>query len=442
MKKFSFFVAFILVGSQLLAAQKFSATLAGHAILPAASFINVPDDAPELLRTNGKFEKTKRTDRLESFEGMSNGRPTGVMYPFSAQPAQGHSGIISLGDDRFVLLSDNGLGNKLNSKDSALFYNIYKVDFKTGEFKREKSVFLHDPNKKVPFAIQTEATKERYLTGGDFDPEGIQFVGEFVYIGDEFGPYIIKADKNGVVVDVFDTIVDGNIVRSPDNPALTLPNSPDENMPKFEVSRSKGFEAMALSKDKTKLYPLLEGALFDYKSGKKESVDGKNYLRILEFDIKKDTWSKKSWKYILEANDHAIGDFNMIDEKHGLIIERDNGEGTSDKACKNGEDKSRCFADVAKFKRIYKVWLSDDGIAKKLAYIDLLDIEDTRKISKKPLVNGKFVFPFFTIENVDVVDKTHIVVGNDNNYPKSSSREPNKADDNELILLDVGEFLK
>jgi len=51
-------------------------------------------------------------------------------------------------------------------------------------------------------------------------------------------------------------------------------------------------------------------------------------------------------------------------------------------------------------------------------------------------------FPFFTIENVDMVDNTHIVVGNDNNLPFSSSREPNKADDNELVLLDVAEFLR
>ena len=43
---------------------------------------------------------------------------------------------------------------------------------------------------------------------------------------------------------------------------------------------------------------------------------------------------------------------------------------------------------------------------------------------------------------MDVVDATHIVVGNDNNLPFSSSREPNRADDNELVLLEVGEFLK
>jgi len=56
--------------------------------------------------------------------------------------------------------------------------------------------------------------------------------------------------------------------------------------------------------------------------------------------------------------------------------------------------------------------------------------------------NGLLTFPFFTIENVDVVDATHIVVGNDNNLPFSSSRHPNQADDNELVLLEVEEFLK
>ena len=51
-------------------------------------------------------------------------------------------------------------------------------------------------------------------------------------------------------------------------------------------------------------------------------------------------------------------------------------------------------------------------------------------------------FPFLTIENVAMVDADHIILGNDNNLPFSTSREPNKADDNEMVLLEVGEFLK
>ena len=69
-------------------------------------------------------------------------------------------------------------------------------------------------------------------------------------------------------------------------------------------------------------------------------------------------------------------------------------------------------------------------------------IADPAKLARKPLNNGMLTFPFFTIENVDIVDAKHIIVGNDNNLPFSSSQQPNKADDNELILLEVAEFLK
>ncbi|NDB68546.1 MAG: glycerophosphodiester phosphodiesterase, partial [Methylocystaceae bacterium] len=51
-------------------------------------------------------------------------------------------------------------------------------------------------------------------------------------------------------------------------------------------------------------------------------------------------------------------------------------------------------------------------------------------------------FPFFTIENVDLIDDKHIIVGNDNNLPFSSSRLPNVADDNEMVLLEVEALLK
>ena len=174
-------------------------------------------------------------------------------------------------------------------------------------------------------------------------------------------------------------------------------------------------------------------------------LDGKQYLRVLEFDVKSEQWTGRHWKYVMEANHHAIGDFNMINETTGLIIERDNGEGTVDKACPEGQRRTDCFHDLAKFKRVYKVELTEANVGgplRKVGFIDLMAIADPHKLSRKPLTSGVLTFPFFTIENVDVVDATHIVVGNDNNLPFSSSREPNKADDNELILLEVGEFLR
>ena len=141
----------------------------------------------------------------------------------------------------------------------------------------------------------------------------------------------------------------------------------------------------------------------------------------------------------------AIGDFNMIDETTALVIERDNGEGTQDKACPAGQRAENCFHDLAKFKRVVKIEMNDanvNGPVRKIAYIDLMKIQDPDRKARKTLNQGVLTFPFFTIENVDIVDGRHIIVGNDNNLPFSSSRDPNRADDNEFILLEVEGLLK
>ena len=54
----------------------------------------------------------------------------------------------------------------------------------------------------------------------------------------------------------------------------------------------------------------------------------------------------------------------------------------------------------------------------------------------------RFTFPFFTIENVAMVDADHIILGNDNNLPFSAGRQPYRADNNELLLLRVPELLR
>ena len=422
----------------------FPATLAGHAVLPAQSFVAAPKDASADLQASGKFTSGKRVEALGTVEGLSAGRGTGVSVPFKGQPLQGHSGIKKMDDGSFWILTDNGAGAKANSPDFMLYLNHYKVDFKSGKFNRLNTIFLHDPDKKVPFRLVHEGTKQRYLTGSDFDPESFQFAGGALWIGEEFGPFLIKADRKGKVLAVFETQVDGKAVRSPDHPAVTTPGAPGGTVD-FQVKRSKGFEGMAASKDGSKLYALLEGPVWNAEAKDYEKLDGKEALRVLEFDVATEKWTGRHWKYPLETNGHAIGDFNMIDATTGLVIERDNGEGTSDKACPEGQKRSDCFHDIAKFKRVYKIELSEanvGGAVRKIGYIDLLNIADPAKLARKPLNDGVLKFPFFTIENVDVVDATHIVVGNDNNLPFSSSREPNKADDNELVLLEASALLQ
>ena len=101
----------------------FPATLAGHAILPAQSFIAASKDASDDLKISGKFTTGKRIDAIGTVEGMSAGRPTGVSVPFKGQPIQGHSGIKKMPDGSYWILTDNGFGSKANSPDTMLYLN-------------------------------------------------------------------------------------------------------------------------------------------------------------------------------------------------------------------------------------------------------------------------------------------------------------------------------
>jgi hypothetical protein len=439
-----------LFGTATLAQTKYPAALEGHAILPAMTIIPAPADAPPELQISGRYAGPpgQRIDAPEIVPGISAlsdkaaPRPTGISLPFKGQPVQGLSGIKNLKDGTFLTLTDNGFGSKANSPDAMLMFHVVKPDWKSGTVERVSSTFLHDPDRKVPFRIVNENTPKRYLTGADFDIESIQPIGDALWFGDEFGPFLVKTDRNGKVLQVFETKVDGKVVRSPDHPSLVMPAVPGPV--KFEVRRSKGFEGMAVSPDGSKLYPLLEGPLLVGDNSEPEAKEGTRFLRILEFDVAKGEFTGKSWKYALEQPANSIGDFNLIDATSGLIIERDDSEGDPAQAC-SGPPKPDCFNVPAKFKRIYKVDFAQadtDGFVKKVGYIDLMDIADPQKLARQGGKDGKFTFPFFTIENVDVVDADHIIVGNDNNLPFSSGRALGKSDDNELILLKVPELLR
>ena len=450
LKPFLLATTAILLATSAMARTKYSAVLEGHAVLPALTLVPPPADAPEQLQISGRYAGPpgQRVDTPESVPGISAlsdkaaPRPTGISLPLKGQPVQGLSGIKNLKDGTFLTLTDNGFGSKANSPDAMLMFHVVKPDWKSGAVERVSTTFLHDPDRKVPFRIVNEYTPKRYLTGSDFDLESVQPIGDTLWFGEEFGPFLIKTDRSGKVLQVFETKVDGKTVRSPDHPSMTMPGAPGPV--KFEVRRSKGFEGMAASPDGKFLYPLLEGPLLT-ESGEMESKDGKRYLRILEFDVAKGEYTGKSFKYVLEAPANSIGDFNMIDASTGLIIERDDTEGDVAQACTEGALKPDCFNVPAKFKRIYKIDMGQadaDGFVKKVGYIDLMDIQDPNTLARQGGTDGKLTFPFFTIENVDLVDADHIIVGNDNNLPFSSGRALGKADDNELILLKVTDLLK
>jgi hypothetical protein len=438
---------FVLFVSQASAEEKaFPAKLVNHAILPANTIIAAPADAPAYLKTAGKFSTAdrKRADALGSVPGKDGVRLTGLSLPFDGQPLQGFSGIKAMEDGTFWSLSDNGFGSKINSTDAMLMLHHLTFDWEAGAVKVEKTLFLTDPDKKAPFPIAMEGSDKRYLTGADFDVESIQPVADGFWVGEELGPYMLRFSSEGVLTDVIATKAGEIEVKSPDNPTLVVPANPAAKMPVFNLKRSGGYEGLAMSKDGTKLYGLLEGPLY-MEDGSVEKAEGLTALRIIELDAASKAWTGKTWLYPLSEGGEAIGDFNMIDETTALVIERDNGAGVVGKACADPKAPAAdCFVVPAKHKRIYKIEMTEENAGKavrKIGYIDLMKIEDPDNKKRQGGGEGFYDMPFVTIENVDVVDPTHIIVGNDNNLPFSAGRALDKADDNEFVLLEVGDFL-
>jgi hypothetical protein len=407
-----------------------TATLAAHAILPAQSFVLPPRDAPLPLFLSGRFAGNEREERPYAIVSDE----TGLGRPFPGQPLQGFSGIKHLAGDRYLLLTDNGFGARNNSADAMLMVHLARPDWQAGRLVIEETIFLADPDRVVPYPITTEHSETRYLTGADLDLEGIQPVGDGYWIGDEFGPYLIRVDAEGRVTDFVETAPGGLLVQSPDHHRLALQAAPDEAAPTFNLRRSRGYEGLALAADGTTLLGMLEGQLYDHATGGYETQGGRPVLRILAFDTTGGGWSPEVRYYPLENASHAIGDFNLIDERRALVIERDWQQG----------DPRLDMPEPAVFKRVYLVDLEavdEDGVVSKLGYVDLMAIADPDGIARQGTIDGVFTFPFVTVESVDIVDDRHIVVGNDNNYPGSVGRTPGRVDDNELVLLQVEELL-
>ncbi len=439
-------IATITLSTPSLAEEVFSAKLAGHAYLPALTLITPPADAPRDAWVSGKFTGKTRNDKPMTVMGdvgkAYGSHTTGISLPFIGQPVQGMSGFAMnrAADGSIFTLTDNGFGTKANSPDALLFFHRMKPDFESGKVERVDSVFLHDPDKKVPFRIAYEGTDSRYLTGADFDPESIQYLNDEIWIGDEFGPYIIRAGLDGRVKAVYPTMLDGKQLTGPDTPGTVVPAVAGKD---YRVQRSGGYEGMALQPKTNQLWAMLEKPLYD-ESGKPEG----DFLRVMTFDTGKGAWTGNNYRFRLAKGATAIGDFNFIDDTRALVIERDNGEGDPSLACKT-DDLSACYPLPAKVKNIVLVdtaKIDADGYIHRIGHINLMDIQDpdNKAILKTAAardLKGKLTFPFFTIEDVMRVDENHILVGNDNNLPFSAGRQIGEAANNEFILLEVADFL-
>jgi len=336
----------------------------------------------------------------------------GVHFPTPSQPVEGFSAIL---DGRrpgeYLMMPDNGFGGKGNSRDFLIRAYYTTPDFKTatggsGSVAVGDFIQFSDPDGLIGFPIVREGTPERWLTGGDIDPESAQRDrrGD-LWIGDEFGPWILHFDAAGRLLEPPIDLPDGLI--SPNNPHLVgTPN----------VLNSRGIEAMALTPSGHDLVVITEGAVVG---------DDPLSRRIYEYHLNSGRFTRLA-DYRTDDPVRFIADAQALDDDRLVVIERDGGRGIT-----------------ATARPVYAVDLAPaGGTTSKHLLVELAAIPDPQLVSLPAIHNGDiglgdpFQMTCESMEAVRVISDDELLFGCDNNFP-NTGRNPALADDNEVVVVKV-----
>ena len=343
------------------------------------------------------------------------GTINGITFPLPSQPVQGFSAVMSGREPgEYLAMPDNGYGGKANSRDFLIRAYYIEPDFKTarggsGTIEVRDFIQFSDPDNLIGFPIVREGTSERYLTGGDIDPESLQrdHGGDF-WMGEEFGPWILHFDGTGRLLHAPFAID----VKSPNNPFL------DGQPPSHPNSR--GFEGMAMTPSGKTLYAALEGPTV--------ADTDKSRRYIYEFSTDDDAFTGNVWQYHTEDPAYLVSDMWALDDHRVVLMERDGGRGLN-----------------ARFRSVYVIdfrRVGADGFLEKILAVDMTRISDPDLISLPPIHEGDvglgdpFLVTCESVEAIHAIDAERLLIGCDNNLP-NTGRNPYLADDNEFIVVRV-----
>jgi glycerophosphoryl diester phosphodiesterase len=181
-----------------------------------------------------------------------------------------------------------------------------------------------------------------------------------------------------------------------------------------KLGHSRGIEAMDLAGDNRTLVLILEGAV---------TGDDPKHLRVLRYDTQAARWHPNTLIYELDADTVSLSDMSRIEGNRFVVMERDDQEG-----------------EAAKAKRVYSIDLDKampgKPLAKKLV-VDLLAIGNAHGLSHGLAAGAPFRFPYHTPEAIQVLDRKHLVIVNDNNYPDTGGRGLGVKDATEWLWLEL-----
>ena len=430
-----------------------SATLNGFASISGNNYAGAIPIFANVFGPSGKFiSLTQAVTGLNGFPNVQSlvtgglipqllpSQSNGLGVGFPSQPLGGFSSV-QFGPkvnskDTWFIQADNGYGTKANSGDFLL--GLYQIaptlnrdsitpsNAQVGQIDFLNFIQYRDPDKKIKIPnliLVNENTADRKLTGADFDVESFVFAKDgTIWVGDEFGPYLLHFDATGKLLEAPIAIPD---VRAPQNPAVS-PQNPNTATALPATLGNAGLESLAINPSKTKLYTALEGVV---------TGDPADTLRIYEFDLIANKLvtatvagqnTTKIVKYRLDgtANNQSINDMTAINENEYLVIEKDRTSGVN-----------------ASVKRIYKIdftKIDGDGYVQKVLVADLLNVADPKDVNGDGL--NLYKASFRNIEAIAIVDRNTIVLTTDSDYPflggtRTSGPNAGQLDGTEFIEL-------
>jgi hypothetical protein len=384
---------------------------------PAKAVPPPPPPPPPPVELIGLIVMPADATRAGPPAGQFDGEGRRAAAPrFDAQPVQGVSSIKpGTTAGAWWALSDNGFGGKWNSSDYRLCIYLFDVRPRTeagGDSRNalQAVIELSDPAKFFPWRLADENSPERILTGFDADPESlVTMPDESFWVGDEIGPWLLHFSIDGELLAPPVELPDN--VRSGDHP-LIITHADQPRLP-----HSRGLEAMDLAGDNKTLVSILEGTV---------AGDVPGNLRVQRYDTAAGKWLPGTLIYALDPDTTSVTDMSLVEGNRFVVIERDGLQG-----------------DAARAKRVYSIDLDralpGKPLQKKLV-IDLLSIGNARGLALTA-PGAPFRFPYLTTESIQVLDRKHVVIVNDNNYPASGGRGALVKDATEWIWLELANAL-
>ena len=241
-------------------------------------------------------------------------------------------------------------------------------------------------------------------------------------------------------------MVDGKPVKSPDHPARRDAGQPDREAAGLQPRPLRRLRGHGAVEGRQQSSTACSKARSTRRTARMEMADGHPALRIIEFDVAKQEWTGRSWLYPLRRG-RRVDRRLQHDRRHDRARHRarpGRRHAPTRPAPTRRSRSPTALPTPAKLKRIYKIELTDANAGKRGAQDRLHRPDEDRRPGQQEAAGRRRRLLRHAVQHDRERrrgrrDAHHR--GDDNNLPFSAGRALDKADDNEFVLLEVGEFL-